>query len=110
MFRCAKCLEVSQPGETQYSLIVETREKTYTLYLVKKNARSKKYEVFYKPPEVDPTHIEDDDDDDNPRRRRSPRMRILTKHGHEIAKEIKVCQKCYETAKGTSDDPTSTSS
>lgn len=103
MYRCSRCLEISQPGEPQYSLITETREKTYTLYLVKKNSKSKKYTVMYHPPEVDPNLLEDDDDD-NPRRKRSPRMRILTKHGQEIVNEIKVCKKCLEATKGATNE------
>ena len=60
---------------------------------------------MYTPPEVDPNTVEDDDDD-NPRRRKSPRMRILTKHGREIVNEAKICKKCLEATKGAPNEPT----
>jgi len=106
VYRCSRCLELSSPGDPQYSLVLETREKTYTLYLVKTNSKSRKYTVLYHPPEVDPNTAVDDDDD-NPRRRKSPRMKVLTKHGREIVKEIKICSKCLEATKGATNETTS---
>ena len=104
MFKCPLCLEISQPGDPQFSLVTETREKTYTLYLVKKNSKQRGYTVMYTAPVVPITS--DDEDDDF--KKRISRVRVITKHGREIVKELKVCRKCLESRRGASNESTST--